>query len=364
MKFNLWLILILIISYSVVFADIDLWLSITTIDENSVDVNLYARSTTSDLDLIDAVQWAITYNESENIPSTSLEYDFASDWGPAITIQSFTLGSYDHIISWMGFKGSDKFITSASGGSLLATIRFSKVNGSWNSVHIVSAEEGAGYGCGIANNTILQTLNYPEEDTSLPVQLSSFTAEEIGGYTVLTWTTESEVNVLGFNIYRSNDNSTQFININTKIINAVGSSPIQHIYQYVDKSISSPGIYYYRLECVDRDGSRELSHPISIIRRQVVLPVAYNLSPNYPNPFNSRTRITYHLPKSDFVLIRIFGLLGQEICTLVNEEVEAGSRFIHWNGRDGYGNEMASGIYMLIMEAGDFIGRQKMIIVR
>jgi len=92
--------------------------------------------------------------------------------------------------------------------------------------------------------------------------------------------------------------------------------------------------------------------------------VAYNLSPNYPNPFNPRTRITYHLPKSDFVLIRIFGLLGQEICTLVNEEVEAGNQFIHWDGRDGSGNQMASGVYILIMEAGDFIGRQKMILMR
>jgi len=83
----------------------------------------------------------------------------------------------------MGFKGNDKLITSASGGTLLATERFSRVSRSWNSVHIVAAGEGSGYGCGIANNSILQTLNYPEEDTSLPVQLSSFTAEEIGGFT-------------------------------------------------------------------------------------------------------------------------------------------------------------------------------------
>jgi hypothetical protein len=357
-------LVVVIMCHSLSYADIYLWLTTTTIDENTIHVNLYARSTTTDLEQIDAVQWALAYNEDDNIPSTTLNYDFAADWGPMITIQSVTVGSYDHLISWMGFKGNDKTISSAAGGTLLATVVFSKTGGSWGTVHIVEEGEGSGYGSGITNNGIKQTLHFPVEDTSLPVQLSSFTAKIEENHILLTWITQSEVNVWGFNIYRSDEDTTRFWRLNQEIINGAGSSASEQIYRYVDKHHPKFGTVYYRLECVDRDGSCELFGPISITWEQPPITRDFYLQQNYPNPFNSNTNIAYHLPNPQNVMIKVYGLLGREICTLINKKKEAGLHTVQWNGKDNLGNEMASGLYIITMQAGNHKSVQKIHLIR
>jgi len=365
MKLHLWLLLIIIVlCNSVLYADINLWLTTTTVDENTIHVNLYARSTTSDLEQIDAVQWALAYHEDDNIPSTTFQFDFAGDWGPMISIQSVAVGSYDHLISWMGFKGNDKTISSGAGGTLLATVRFSKVGGAWGTVHIVEEGEGSGYGAGITNNGIKQNLHYPGADISLPVQLSSFKAKKEANNIILTWITQSEVNVWGFNIYRSDDDTTQFLRINQEIIDAAGSSAIEHIYCYVDKHIPSLGTSYYRLECIDIDGSSELFDPISIRTGQSNISTGFYLHQNYPNPFNPYTHIACHLPGPEKVVIKIYGMLGRAICTLLNKNLEAGMHILQWDGTDNLGNEMASGFYIITMRAGTYTGVQKMHLIR
>ncbi|MDP2362305.1 MAG: T9SS type A sorting domain-containing protein, partial [Ignavibacteria bacterium] len=90
-----------------------------------------------------------------------------------------------------------------------------------------------------------------------------------------------------------------------------------------------------------------------------LLPKDYMLSQNYPNPFNPTTKITYALPKSSLVQIKIFNLLGQEIATLVNEEKSAGFYEMDFNASD-----LPSGVYLYKLQAGDFVQTKKMILLK
>jgi len=84
------------------------------------------------------------------------------------------------------------------------------------------------------------------------------------------------------------------------------------------------------------------------------LPQAFSLSQNYPNPFNSTTLIRYHLPAISSQLIavslKVYNVLGEEVRTLVDEEQVSGYYSVIWDGRDGKGKEVSSGIYFCRLE--------------
>jgi hypothetical protein len=84
----------------------------------------------------------------------------------------------------------------------------------------------------------------------------------------------------------------------------------------------------------------------------------YCLTNNYPNPFNPSTTIKYELPKTSFVKIIIYDILGREIEKLVNEEKAVGKYEVNFDASD-----LPSGIYFYKMQAGDFIETRKMVLL-
>jgi len=88
------------------------------------------------------------------------------------------------------------------------------------------------------------------------------------------------------------------------------------------------------------------------------------LYPNYPNPFNPATVISWQLAVGNQVKIKIFNLLGQELRTLVNEKQEAGYHSVLWDGRDNSGNPVASGIYICKLQSGNLSRVNLMILSR
>jgi CubicO group peptidase (beta-lactamase class C family) len=94
------------------------------------------------------------------------------------------------------------------------------------------------------------------------------------------------------------------------------------------------------------------------------LPKIYALKQNYPNPFNPTTTITFNLPKSGYVEITVYNMLGQSICKLLAEEYVAGIHSVIWDGRDDLGIEVSSGIYFYSIQADDFSASRKMILIR
>ena len=90
-----------------------------------------------------------------------------------------------------------------------------------------------------------------------------------------------------------------------------------------------------------------------------ILPLKFELSQNFPNPFNPSTKIKYTVPQSSNVVIKVFDILGNEIETLVNEEKQTGTYELTW-----YAENLPSGIYFYRIQAGSFIDTKKMILLK
>jgi hypothetical protein len=86
---------------------------------------------------------------------------------------------------------------------------------------------------------------------------------------------------------------------------------------------------------------------------------AYALEQSYPNPFNSAATISYSIPKSELVTLKVFDILGIEVANIVNEHQSAGSYKVEFNAAN-----LPSGIYLYQLRASDFIATKKLIIVK
>ncbi len=88
-------------------------------------------------------------------------------------------------------------------------------------------------------------------------------------------------------------------------------------------------------------------------------PQEFALLQNYPNPFNPSTTIRYAIPKSGFVTLRMYNLLGQEIETLVNEKQLTGEYEAQWNPTN-----LSSGVYLYRLEVGEFVKSKKLVFLK
>jgi len=95
-----------------------------------------------------------------------------------------------------------------------------------------------------------------------------------------------------------------------------------------------------------------------------VLPSEYELKQNYPNPFNPTTIISFSLPRASSVRLEIYNVLGQRVSTLIDGELKAGDHDISWDGQDGFGQPVATGIYFYRLKAGEFVDTKKMILLK
>ncbi len=93
-------------------------------------------------------------------------------------------------------------------------------------------------------------------------------------------------------------------------------------------------------------------------------PSSTRLYPNYPNPFNPVTTITYSIAKTRFVSLKIYDVLGRLIRILVEEKKEKGRYEVVWDGRDEKGREVVSGIYFYQLTAGEFKDTKKLALLR
>ncbi len=96
------------------------------------------------------------------------------------------------------------------------------------------------------------------------------------------------------------------------------------------------------------------------------IPSGYTLFQNYPNPFNLTTAISYQLSgvRPRHITLKVYNILGQEVRTLVDEEQKAGNYRVLWDGKDGLGRDVSSGVYFYRLQAGKFSHTRKMILLR
>ncbi len=94
------------------------------------------------------------------------------------------------------------------------------------------------------------------------------------------------------------------------------------------------------------------------------LPEAFSLDQNYPNPFNPSTTISFSLPSAGEARLEVYNVQGQLVKTLVEGHLDAGTHQVVWDGTDGTGAEVASGVYLYRLTAGDQVETRKMSLVK
>ncbi len=146
------------------------------------------------------------------------------------------------------------------------------------------------------------------------------------------------------------------------------SATAYHSFTYLQiaDGVSSPN-WYYITSGTDTVAIYLIRAYVSIVTsagtEQVIelTPSDFSLSQNYPNPFNPATVINYALAKSEFVSLKIYDLLGNEVATLVNEEKPAGSYNVDFQAHNF---KLSSGTYFYRLQAGNFVETKKMVLLK
>jgi hypothetical protein len=123
-----------------------------------------------------------------------------------------------------------------------------------------------------------------------------------------------------------------------------GNSILPRSYKFTDKNLIGGSLFKYRLKQIDTDGTFEYSDEIEV----EIIPAEFALYQNYPNPFNPSTKIRYQLPRESKVIIKLYDILGAEVRTLLDKEMEPGVYEVILNAA-----QLPSGIYIYRIVAVD-----------
>ena len=204
--------------------------------------------------------------------------------------------------------------------------------------------------------TDIGAYEYWNDVGSLPVELSSFTAQYLNNTPTLYWTTQSETDNLGWNIYRNTEeNFSCSQKITDEMIQGNGTTtePSYYIYNDTSENLTIEETYYYWLESIDYSGISQVYSRIaqitipdpSVNPPNIEPPIVYDFK-NVPNPVNSSAKFQFTLDKASFVSVSIYNIKGKLVKTLplvvTTEDVES---TVYWNGKDNSGKELSPGVY-------------------
>ncbi|MEW6753108.1 MAG: FlgD immunoglobulin-like domain containing protein [Candidatus Latescibacterota bacterium] len=119
----------------------------------------------------------------------------------------------------------------------------------------------------------------------------------------------------------------------------------------------------FRIESAGLNGGELEARPVAALAL-APQPRDFALLPNVPNPFNPETLVRYRLAAQTPVRLEVFDMLGQRVRTLVEQTQAAGIYQVAWDGRDGRGEAVGSGVYLCRLEAGSFVMTRKMALMR
>jgi len=181
------------------------------------------------------------------------------------------------------------------------------------------------------------------EPSNIPVELSSFTSRVSTNNVTLIWNTETESNNYGFDVERIKISESSYGKgwIKLGFIKGNGTTSEQNRYSFPDNNLST-GKYQYRLKQIDFNGTHKYYYLSGMV--EIEPPDKFELTQNFPNPFNPVTVISYKLPFDGFVSLKVYNAIGKEIAVLVNKDQPGGYYEVKFNANEIDGG-LSSGIY-------------------
>jgi hypothetical protein len=210
---------------------------------------------------------------------------------------------------------------------------------------------------------------------TLPVELSSFDAIQTqSNFAKLNWITQTESDLQGYYIYRSNSaDISESVKLNPEIIVAE-NSPIATNYSYEDKTVEIGETYYFWLESMEYSGITRTFGPVplSITEEdapQADIPTVSFIENSYPNPFNlsqiqrgNSITINFGIKENDEGSVEIFNLKGQKVQKF--SDFKSGYHTINWDAKDFEGKSVSSGVYFYRLKTNTRTETNKLMIVK
>ncbi|MCH7963201.1 MAG: T9SS type A sorting domain-containing protein [Bacteroidetes bacterium] len=140
-----------------------------------------------------------------------------------------------------------------------------------------------------------------------------------------------------------NGNKTVFLSYDPLSLN---SAPVYTWYGYTNDNTPYQALAYFGIAT-------------GVVKDDNLIPGEFSISQNYPNPFNPSTTIKFSVPQQSNVILKVYDILGSEVAVLVNEKVEAGNYTIDFDA-----SQLASGMYIYSIKAGEFNVSKKMMLLK
>ena len=198
------------------------------------------------------------------------------------------------------------------------------------------------------------------------VEFLEFNAELQGLNILLSWSTATETANSGFILERKTASLASWESLanymNDDALVGQGTVSTQSNYTYTDSLVTNGETYFYRISGIDYANNIGLLDSLSIMVGEVgirpVVPGDFILTV-YPNPFNPRTVISMHYAVGRNTVLNIYNIRGILVDQLINGFVESGTHEMIWDA-----SNMPSGVYIVKMQAGEYLHSRKIILMK
>ena len=176
------------------------------------------------------------------------------------------------------------------------------------------------------------------------------------------------INIEGFDLTISFNTDHSLLNLDTAVV--------------LSPEISTDNYETVQISLVDHDGNEKvyeleglqdlgLYQQMAVVNNvttstddDMIGPETFALHQNYPNPFNPVTTLRYDLPEGALVNITIYDMMGKVVSNLVSSQQSAGYKSVQWNATNNEGQPVSAGLYLYMIQAGEFRQTKKMVLLK